>query len=259
MAAMSGFLAFAACFTILIWLWFEHYRFFRKYGLTDGLTIVLNAILLFVVLFYVYPLKFLFTFLSQVSLGLSGQHPVDVGDFRQVRALMIIYGAGFVAVFILFTLLHFRALYRADALELTALERYDTRSLIAEHALSVGVGVLSIALAFLLPARLLGISGFPYALLGPVHAGYGAWNGRRRRRVAAALEQLSGVALQASSPSPFVRHEHCFIFRLSLRHPPSPVNAGTNPSPNNNIEAVNEKSPDVNVTPWGRMRAVLTV
>jgi uncharacterized membrane protein len=190
MAAMSGFLAFAACFTILIWLWYEHYRFFRKYGLTDGLTIVLNAILLFVVLFYVYPLKFLFTFLSQVSLGLSGQHPVDVGDFRQVRALMIIYGAGFVAVFILFTLLHFRALYRADALELTALERYDTRSLIAEHALSVGVGVLSIALAFLLPARLLGISGFAYALLGPVHAGYGAWNGRRRRRVATALEQL---------------------------------------------------------------------
>src|SRR5687768_16538827 len=60
MHEMRGFVAFAICFAMLMWLWHAHYTFFRRYNLTDGYTIVLNTILLFLVLFYVYPLKFLF-------------------------------------------------------------------------------------------------------------------------------------------------------------------------------------------------------
>ena len=61
MEAMRGFGAFAVCFGIVSWIWYEHNLFFRRYGLQDGLTILLNHVLLFVVLFYVYPLKFVFT------------------------------------------------------------------------------------------------------------------------------------------------------------------------------------------------------
>src|SRR5215467_13758285 len=60
-AAMKGFVAFAICFTILVQVWYFHYKFSRRYGLQTIYTIVLNAALIFVVLFYVYPLKFLFT------------------------------------------------------------------------------------------------------------------------------------------------------------------------------------------------------
>jgi uncharacterized membrane protein len=60
MGVMGGFLSFACCFALLIWVWHEHNVFFRRYGLQDGLTVVLNGALLFVVLFYVYPLKFMF-------------------------------------------------------------------------------------------------------------------------------------------------------------------------------------------------------
>src|SRR6266699_3005025 len=60
MSAMRGFGAFAICFTLLFIVWFNQYKFFRRYGLEDGTTLLLNAILLFVVLFYVYPLKFVF-------------------------------------------------------------------------------------------------------------------------------------------------------------------------------------------------------
>jgi len=38
-----------------VWIWYEHSAFFRRFGLNDGVTIVLDAVLLFVVLFYVYP------------------------------------------------------------------------------------------------------------------------------------------------------------------------------------------------------------
>src|SRR6185295_15468071 len=62
--AMRGFFAFAICFALLFQLWHEHYVFFRRYGIQDAFVVVMTVILIFVVLFYVYPLKFLFTLLT---------------------------------------------------------------------------------------------------------------------------------------------------------------------------------------------------
>src|SRR6266849_4862162 len=58
MAAMRGFPSFAVCFALLFQVWWRHYHFFRTYDLEDNYVIVLTGVLLFVVLFYVYPLKF---------------------------------------------------------------------------------------------------------------------------------------------------------------------------------------------------------
>lgn len=66
---LRGFFAFAVCFGILFWVWYDHYRFFRRYGLDDGLTTTLTGVLLFIVLFYVYPMKFLFSTLFDQLLG----------------------------------------------------------------------------------------------------------------------------------------------------------------------------------------------
>jgi hypothetical protein len=88
-AAMSGFLAFAACFAIFVWIWYEHYAFFRKYGLHDSVTIALNSVLLFVVLFYVYPLKFMFAMLSMLMFGVGGAHPPVLEADHEVTSLMI--------------------------------------------------------------------------------------------------------------------------------------------------------------------------
>src|ERR1700753_3374006 len=57
--SMRGFLPFALCFTLLVSLWYNQHVFFRRYALDDKRTIFLNACLLFIVLFFVYPLKFL--------------------------------------------------------------------------------------------------------------------------------------------------------------------------------------------------------
>ena len=62
-AVMRGFMPFAISFALLMQVWHEQYRYFRRYNLQDSTSTFLNCILLFVVLFYVYPLKFLWTFL----------------------------------------------------------------------------------------------------------------------------------------------------------------------------------------------------
>src|SRR5690242_17115048 len=60
MERMAGALAFGCAFAILIWIWYEHHAFFRRFSMHDGVTIRLISLLLFVVLLYVYPLKFMF-------------------------------------------------------------------------------------------------------------------------------------------------------------------------------------------------------
>src|SRR6476646_7585910 len=60
LATMRGFPAFAICFLLLAVIWNSHYKFCRRYGLDDGTARFLTCVLLFLVLFYVYPLKFLF-------------------------------------------------------------------------------------------------------------------------------------------------------------------------------------------------------
>src|SRR6478672_4918606 len=58
---MRGFIPFAVCFGIFALVWWQHHNFFRRYGLDDAITATLNFVLLFVMLFYTYPLKFLFS------------------------------------------------------------------------------------------------------------------------------------------------------------------------------------------------------
>jgi hypothetical protein len=69
LVTMRGFLAFAITFAMLFHVWFVQYKFFRRYGLNDNFTIWMTALLLFVVLFYVYPLKFVWTFIVNALLG----------------------------------------------------------------------------------------------------------------------------------------------------------------------------------------------
>jgi hypothetical protein len=131
---LRGFFAFAVCFSILFWVWYDHYRFFRRYGLADGLTTTLTGVLLFLVLFYVYPMKFLFSMLFDQMLGIAR---ADAIRPEQVPLLMVVYGAGFIAVQLVFVLLYLRAYRLADTLELDAYERLATRGEIQGFTLNI--------------------------------------------------------------------------------------------------------------------------
>src|SRR5258708_4024016 len=45
---MRGFVPFAICFTFLMQVWYEQYRFFRRYNLQDTTSIIVNCFLLFI-------------------------------------------------------------------------------------------------------------------------------------------------------------------------------------------------------------------
>jgi hypothetical protein len=205
MQTMRGFGAFAISFTLLFMVWFNQYKFFRRYGLEDNLTVCLNAILLFVVLFYVYPLKFLFTFLVSLFTGGGGRVHlpggidslmVESGD--QVSFLMIIFGAGYIAVFGVFVFLYWHAYRQRGALELNELEVLDTRTDIQESALNVGVGVLSIVIAVLGGGRYAFVAGMAYMLNAIVMPVHGMLMGKQRRRLEKQFRAGQSLARESS-------------------------------------------------------------
>jgi uncharacterized membrane protein len=187
LATMRGFFAFAICFYLLLVVWFEHYKFFRRYGLDDFYTMRLNAALLFIVLFYVYPLKFLFTLLVDQLLGYSTVMNPSTGAIEEIESgqlplLMVIYGAGFIAVQLVFVLLYLRAYVLRDTLRLDAHERSITREEIQGFLLAMGVGLISITIAVLGGEEATSLAGYAYLLLFPLLALNGYLMGSRRRR-----------------------------------------------------------------------------
>lgn len=161
---MRGFFAFAVCFALLLLVWYEHYKFFRRYGLRDSLAVHLNAVLLFLVLFYVYPLKFLFTLLTDQLLGFGN----EVIEPSQVPLLMVIYGAGFVAVQSVFVLFYWRAYSLRVVLGLDAHESSMTREEIQGFLVNVSVGLASIFIAVLGGEDAVSWAGLVYILIFPL-------------------------------------------------------------------------------------------
>jgi len=156
--AMRGFFAFGACFAVLANIWHQHCRFFRRYGLQDPWAVTLNCCLLFCVLFYVYPMKFMFASTFAQALDI---------DEAQGRTLFLIFSGGYVAIFSIFTLLYWHAWRKRDELALTPLECLITRHSVIHQAAMVIIGLVSILLAQTLPAQLIGVAGYWYFVILP--------------------------------------------------------------------------------------------
>ncbi len=188
--AMRQFPAFAICFALLFQVWWRHFTFFRRYGLEDPVTIGLTSVLLFVVLFYVYPLKFVFGLVMAQLTGMpltvthadGTEEPIIAAG--QTPHLMQIYSLAVIAVFALFALLYLHAYRKRGELELTPRETLETRMHIIDNAGISAIGVLSLVLATIGGSYAATLAGPIYFLIGPFKWWLGLYGARANRRIA---------------------------------------------------------------------------
>ncbi len=141
-------------------------------------------------LFFVFPLKFLF------SIAVSNVHLLP----EQLRILFTNYGLGFTAVFLILALLYANAYRQRAKLELNILEAFDTVSDIWGNLSIAAVGLGSVALAqFPVTIKLAGFSYFGIAIVRTV---YETLSARRRRP----LEERFLAADRA--PKQHEQHQH---------------------------------------------------
>jgi uncharacterized membrane protein len=181
---MKGTLSFAACFAILFQIWNQQNLFFRRYGLSDNLTVFLNGALLFVVLVYAYPLKFLFglVFFDNAYSSAGTGHSHEMITMLQTPALMLIYGAGYTAINLLFFFMYANAKKHKDELKLTDVEVYETITITSLHFILSLIGIAAMLLAWLLPPEYSGLSGFFYMFIGLAYYFWYAYRSKKLQK-----------------------------------------------------------------------------
>ena len=151
--ALRGMPTFAVSFLLIARIWLSHREWSRGYDLEDSTAVRLSLLLVFIVLFYVYPLRMLF---AQMFMGFSDGVLSD-GSVRQLatveelRAAYLVFGLGFAAISAVFVLLFRHALRHADAIGLAPAERAYTRMKIGIWTTQAVLALASIALACCMP------------------------------------------------------------------------------------------------------------
>ena len=141
-------ISFAVSFFVMMAIWKVHYNYFRRTNFIDNWIIAFNMILLFMVLFYVFPIR---TLLETALNGLR----LDINEFSKIFQ---IYSAGFSALFLCFVLMYYRA-YKKTASKMLL---FYTR----HFFIFVLVGLTSLLLAKFYVGLQFGFPGFVYAILG---------------------------------------------------------------------------------------------
>ncbi|HZZ76685.1 MAG TPA: hypothetical protein VFE04_12180, partial [Puia sp.] len=129
-------------------------------------TVALNGTLLFIVLFYVYPLKFLFTLIFSDQIYGANKSPFTIKQ-SQLPLLMMIYAMGFIAIYTLFYLMYSHASRKAGKLGLTPIEKFDCHSSMYKMVIMVFAGIGSFVAALFLNNENAGLAGYLYFLIGP--------------------------------------------------------------------------------------------
>jgi len=160
---LFGAIPFFATVSVIFLLWYQQYIFFRHYALNDLQTILLNLIYLAVILFYVYPLKFLFSLLLASWTGIDLFPEASAKDLPillpdDFSSLVIIFSTGYLLVWLLLYFMHKRALKFAYKLELNKYEVEYTHKEIRGALWNCLIGAASIIFAALGFALLSGIT-----------------------------------------------------------------------------------------------------
>ena len=169
--ALKGTPAFIASFALLLLYWRAHQNWSRRYGLEDLPSVLLTFGLVLVVMVYVYPLKIMFS--AAFSFMSNGWLPAsfELASLHQFRVFVTIFGVGMFALSGLISALYAYAWSKREELNMHVAERFDTAAESFVWLFIGGFGLLSVALAWLLPDRLLHLSTWVYWLLlvlGPI-------------------------------------------------------------------------------------------
>ncbi|MGB5698906.1 TMEM175 family protein [Muriicola sp.] len=167
-AKASSFISFGVSFFVLVILWKVHYNFFRRNSYIDNWIIALNSILLFVVLYYVFPLKSL----------INSWMGLQAINRDELASLFVMYGLGFAIIFLCYALMYYRAYKKTKVLD-TSIELLFYAQHFSLYTLtalvSIILGVLKVGINF-------GAPGFFYGLLGPLCYLHATWFDKNYRK-----------------------------------------------------------------------------
>lgn len=131
-----GTLSFGFSFIALFGLWVAQNRYFRRFGLEDDRTVWTTGAILFVILLYTYPMRFVAAWELDRLFG----PPTVTMDAADKGLVFVAYGIGFGAISALFASQYRHALNLKDVLGLDEAELLDARQQMRQWLAGVWLG-----------------------------------------------------------------------------------------------------------------------
>lgn len=167
--------AFAVTIIPLFIIWHQHRTFFKRYGLDDREILKWNTVLLFIVLIFIFPLKFLSLFLIRIIafVFFGGENVfVTMIEGVQVPWLMVYYGIAVIGILFVFSRFYKHALKMKDELQLSSYETNLTHyyKRLFTHLCFVPLMSIAFVLVFMQVSITIAsiVSGLVYSLTGIV-------------------------------------------------------------------------------------------
>ncbi len=181
--AVQGIPAFGLSCALLFLFWYGHWSWSRRYGLEDFPSIVLSFLLVFVMLCYVYPMKYVTSIFIAWITGRRLEVGASINSIDELYGIFTIYSIGFVALSTVVLLLHLRAWAVREDLELNAVECHQTRTEIGSWIILSAVGVLAILMGLFAPRHPMTVPGWAYMLLAVLMPAWGIHRDRQLARL----------------------------------------------------------------------------
>ena len=163
LAAFRNVPTFICSIAVLGIFWRGHWLWSRRFGLEDGVSVLISWALIVTILIFIYPLKAIFGamwhLLSQGRMGQPlGLHTTEA----QARTLFAIYALGLIGIAAEILLLYLRAWQLRGPLRLNARESLMTRGELLGWSIPVSVGIVALVLALTLPIQKIEWAGWVY-------------------------------------------------------------------------------------------------
>ena len=166
LAAFKNVPTFVCSIAVVGIYWRGHWLWSRRYGLEDGVSILISWALIVTILILIYPLKAIFGAMWYlISNGQVGQ-PFSLHTTEsEARTIFAIYALGLIAISAEIWLLYLRAWHLREPLRLNARERLTTRDELTGWSIPVSVALISLVFSFILPAEKIAWCGWVYFLM----------------------------------------------------------------------------------------------
>src|SRR5207244_8226566 len=163
LAAFRNVPTFVCSIAVLGIFWRGHWLWSRRYGLEDGVSILISWAMIVTILIFIYPLEEIFgSMWYLLSSGHVGQRLSLHTTESQARTIFAIYALGLIAISAEILLLYLRAWQLREPLRLNERESLLTRGELSGWCIPVRVGIVSLVFALTLPSERIHWSGSVY-------------------------------------------------------------------------------------------------
>ena len=176
--AIKGIPAFIVAVAQLVWIWYTHNIWSKRFGLENPMAVVLSTALLVVMLIYIYPMRIMAQ--GMFSWFTNEYLPVEfwLNSVDELSSLFVFLGIGFIALSLVFVIMYRYAGSLKTELLLNETEYYYTQTFQIMWLGAAAIGGLSAILAKTLPLACVPFSGFAFMLL----AVWVPWISNHRRK-----------------------------------------------------------------------------